>query len=384
MFRYLLFFILLHITGLACSQVNVRLFYGEQSDALVIRIIRGEYQIMADGLKVGSVGIDDMLFVSRGEGTVIVSFSDRPGFVADSIWLQSSGIDDIFSLKRVGVDDRFTEFDGNMAIENDLGTLLVINNTDIEKYIAAVVQAEGGHRAHPEYFKTQAVIVRTYYFKHNGKHGDEGYDLCDDVHCQAYLGRCIEQAIFDAVLSTAGLVIADADTNLIIAPFHSNCGGETVAAEEVWLTGKPYLVPVIDPYCLFSRNASWEKRIGRQEWVGYLRDSGYSGDEGAITTSFSQVARTRYYIAGDFRIPFTGIRNDLRLRSSFFSLEPDGETMLLTGKGYGHGVGLCQEGAMVMASRGFGFDSIIRFYYNNVTVMDVSNVKITGQEVETF
>jgi len=382
--RYFFLLLAIFLPAITYAQVSIRLFYGEPSDALVIRISRGEYMIIADGKNVGSAGVDEMIFISRTEGAINVSFVNRPGLKADSVFLEQGSSDDLFSVKRVGVDRSFVEYDGSVAIVNDLGTLLVINNIDIEKYIAAVVQAEGGSTAHSEYFKTQAVIARTYACMHLGKHGDEGYDLCDDVHCQVYHGRCSRTNITDAVFSTAGLVITDADTNLIIAPFHSNCGGETIAADEVWLSGRPYLVPVIDPYCSSSRNASWEKQVGRQEWVTYLRESGYKGDEENVDAPFRQDARTRYFSIGDFNIPFTVIRNDFRLRSSFFSIVPQGDNITISGKGYGHGVGLCQEGAMVMAKRGFTFDTIIKFYYNNVKIMDVGEVRKPVQEVESF
>jgi len=384
MTRFLLLFSSFIYTGIISAQINIRIFYGEPSDALIFRVTRGEYTIMADGVNSSSIGVDDMVFISRSEGTVNVSFADRSGFRAGSICFQASGNDDLFSIKRTGIDISFREFDGSVSVVNDLGTLLIINSTDLEKYIAAVVQAEGGSTAHPEYFKTQAVIARTYAYMHMGKHGDEGYDLCDNVHCQVYHGRCTHPTILDAVLSTAGLVITDADTNLIIAPFHSNCGGETLPADEVWLSGRPYLVPVIDPYCLSSRNASWQRNIVRKDWIDYLRDNGYNGDDNAINSPFSQASRTRYYYIGEFRIPFTAIRNYFGLRSSFFSITPGGDSILFSGKGYGHGVGLCQEGAMVMASRGFTFDSIINFYYNNVKIMDIEVAKKEGQEVESF
>ncbi|HUV00019.1 MAG TPA: hypothetical protein VMW32_03545, partial [Bacteroidales bacterium] len=60
-------------------------------------------------------------------------------------------------------------------------------------------------------------------------------------------------------------------------------------------------------------------------------------------------------------------------RSTFFSVSADGDSVLLKGRGYGHGVGLCQEGAMAMAAKGFNFSQIIDFYYSGVTVTDIKN-----------
>jgi stage II sporulation protein D len=80
------------------------------------------------------------------------------------------------------------------------------------------------------------------------------------------------------------------------------------------------------------------------------------------------------YRAGNFSLPFVQIRSDLGLRSSFFSVRLEGDTVILSGRGYGHGAGLCQEGAMVMASRGFDFRKIIAFYYSGVSVTEIRTV----------
>ncbi len=75
-------------------------------------------------------------------------------------------------------------------------------------------------------------------------------------------------------------------------------------------------------------------------------------------------------------MPFRQIRSDLNLRSAFFSVMKHGNSIILKGRGYGHGVGLCQEGAMVMSAKGFKFSDIIGFYYSGVIITEVKNAKI--------
>jgi stage II sporulation protein D len=72
-------------------------------------------------------------------------------------------------------------------------------------------------------------------------------------------------------------------------------------------------------------------------------------------------------------MPLRTIRSDLNLRSTFFSVYANSDSVILKGRGYGHGVGLCQEGAMVMASKGFKFKDIINFYYSGVIISDIKN-----------
>jgi stage II sporulation protein D len=67
------------------------------------------------------------------------------------------------------------------------------------------------------------------------------------------------------------------------------------------------------------------------------------------------------------------MRSDLNLRSTFFSVYAVGDSIILKGRGYGHGVGLCQEGSMAMAAKGFDYREIIRFYYSGVIITDIKN-----------
>ncbi len=80
------------------------------------------------------------------------------------------------------------------------------------------------------------------------------------------------------------------------------------------------------------------------------------------------------YRIGTFTLPFRTIRDQFNLRSTFFSVAPEGDAIILKGRGYGHGVGLCQEGAMTMAAKGFTYRQIISFYYTGVSVANYSRL----------
>ena len=201
----------------------------------------------------------------------------QAGFICDSVLFTGKTGNDSFSLRINGNAPVRQYYSGDLQCFPDLGTLVMINICDIEKYIAGVVKAEGGSGKNIEYFKTQAVIARTYMYKYFDKHLSDRYNVCDNTHCQAFNGLSSDSLINRAALETKGLVILDQDSTLIISAFHSNCGGETSSSEDVWLTGQPYLKSVIDPYCLSSRNATWEKRISLNEWIEYIKKSGYNG-----------------------------------------------------------------------------------------------------------
>jgi stage II sporulation protein D len=170
-------------------------------------------------------------------------------------------------------------------------------------------------------------------------------------------------------------VILAPDSSLIISAFHSNCGGETAASEDVWLTPQQYLKKVTDPFCTSSRNSKWEVSMSIDQWKEYLKKTGYPGIfNNDVSLNYSQITRSNVYKTGDFSVPLRQIRTDLNLRSTFFSVAVSGDSVVLRGRGYGHGVGLCQEGAMVMASKGFDYRQILSFYYTGVRVADISEI----------
>jgi stage II sporulation protein D len=187
-------------------------------------------------------------------------------------------------------------------------------------------------------------------------------------------GLSSDSVLNRAVRETRGLVILYKDSTLIVSAFHSNCGGETSTSYDVWLSGQPYLKSVSDPYCYGSRNATWQKSFKLSDWISYIRKSGYNEKvEDPAVLNFFQETRETDYKTGSFKLPLGQIRTDLDLRSTFFSVYAVGDSIILKGKGYGHGVGLCQEGAKVMASKGFTYPDIIRFYYSGVFISDIKN-----------
>lgn len=357
------------------ARVKLRLLSSFNTDSVVFAVIRGEYGIncFPSGSVVLEKGQSAVLFRS-GEKLLMKTENYPFWMVADSVLLAAGSEHDSFTLS-FGENGQLTrQYSGELQCMSDLGTLLLINSCDVESYIAGVVKAEGGSGRHPEYFKVQAVIARTYMYRHLYRHIPDGFSLCDDVHCQAFNGITDDSLIIRAVGETRNMIITGPDSQPIVAAFHSNCGGETLPSEHLWLTARPYLKKVQDPYCTASRNSVWRKSIPLREWIEYLKRSGMQAvpaDHAVL--NFLQPVRMVSYRAGNFSLPFVQIRSDLGLRSSFFSVRVEGDSVIFSGKGYGHGAGLCQEGAMVMASKGFDFKKIIGFYYRGVTVTETGN-----------
>lgn len=378
MFKKLLFiqFLLILFSPIGSGQVKVRIFANKPASSGVFTVTAGKYELDAYDGKTMSLTINDPVILAMYNGKIAVKTDSFQSFSCDSLIVRGLTGNDRFSFRVNGSTKNRQFYGGDLQCLPDLGILVFINICDTEQYIAGVVRTEGGTGRNKEYLKSQAVLARTYMYKHISRHMIDGYSFCDNTHCQAFNGISTDTLIKRAALETKGLVIIDTDSNLIISAFHSNCGGETSISENVWLSGHSYIKKVIDPYCTKSSNATWKKTMPLSDWVAYLKKSGYkvAGGE-APSYNFSQLTRQNDYSTGSFSIPFRQIRNDLNLRSAFFSVFRDGEIIILKGRGYGHGVGLCQEGAMVMAARGFKFNEIIGFYYSDVSITDIKNVK---------
>ncbi len=370
-------FLLVLSYSFVSGQVDVRLFSDKSPLSAVFTVSSGSYDVITYRNKQLSVQKDDPVVILRYDKQLVVKIRNTPGIICDSVLFTGRDGDDSFSLRINGTTPIRKIYSGNLSCFPDMATIVFINNLNIEKYIAGVVEAEGGKGNDPEYFKTQAIIARTYLYRNFNKHVSDRYNLCDNTHCQAYNGISDDPIIQQAVSATKGLVILSQDSSLIASAFHSNCGGETSSSEDVWLINLPYLKRVKDPYCLTSRNATWIKKISLHDWASMLIRSGYKGETSdAELFSFSQKSRVTNYTTGSFTIPLINIRDYMKLRSTFFSVIPEGDSLLLRGRGYGHGVGLCQEGAMVMARKGLDFKQIIDFYYTGVIITDVKNAVI--------
>lgn len=247
---------------------------------------------------------------------------------------------------------------------------------DIDAYVAGVVESESGKEEFLEYYKVQSVISRTYAMGHLRRHEQEGFMLCDQVHCQVYNGYArFNQEIVKAAHATKDQVLVDSDMSLITASYHSNCGGYTVNSEDVWSKALPYLRAKRDTFCLHSPHSVWFAYVSKSEWNDFLSsytiDSKMLGDQ-RMQDFQREERQARLRTSKDGHVMTKDIRSKWRLKSSYFHLDDRGDTWWLSGRGFGHGVGLCQEGAMGMVCHGFDYQQILSFYYTDVHLVHLS------------
>lgn len=297
----------------------------------------------------------------------------------DNLEFSAEGFLNTFTMSPIEPSLLERVYDDGLKISVVDSALQFVNVVEIEHYIAGVVESEGGIKKNLEYLKLQAIISRTYAISNAKKHMKEsGYNFCDNVHCQVYRGRSSNSMIMMAVSQTTGDIIIDKSNKPISASFSSNCGGETVNSEDVWSIATTYLKSVNDSFCLNQAHAKWERKLSTKEWLEYL-DEKFNfpvTDSSMIlkAETFSQPER-KVYFDDNPNILLKTIRADWKFKSTFFSIKAEGDTLLFSGRGYGHGVGLCQEGAMHMVDLGWTYKNIIKYYYKDVSLVNISDLK---------
>jgi len=285
---------------------------------------------------------------------------------------------------------------GTIEVRQDSsGKLLVVNETDAESYLRGVVPAEIGNLEPSliEAMKAQAVAARTYAVKKLAELGktDRAYDLESSVQDQVYLGVSGETALGDrAVRETRGEV-ATLKEKPVAAYYSSCCGGHTADIEESW--DKPpekYLKGTKDPYCRGAKNFTWERMFLRDQvqmmldafltdslpkgWKGYpgrwkslrVMKRGPSGRvlELLVSTELGSYVLKKDRIRWAFVDPVTRAI----LPSTLFTVRMDEGGVAFSGNGNGHGVGMCQVGAIEMARKGKGRKNILSHYYRGVRI----------------
>jgi len=261
------------------------------------------------------------------------------------------------------------------------GMLMVINDLDIEDYLRGVLASEIPPGWKYEALKAQAVAARTYALYQKKTAGRRPYDIVATVNSQVYAGSEAERPReARAVEDTKGLVIVYRG-EIIPAFFHSSCGGQTENAATLWGIDAPYLKGVDCECQQISQYGLWEKRISTTQIIKALRKQGFAINDilGMSIRGITPAGRVKEVAIrssrGEFLIPAESLRaaiGNTLVPSVFFELELDGNEAVFSGRGSGHGVGLCQWGAEEMAERGYDFKAILSHYYPGTNIIQLN------------
>ena len=251
---------------------------------------------------------------------------------------------------------------------------------DLEDYIRGVLAAESSVETELEALQAQAIVSRTFALKNLKRHGKDGYDFCSLTHCQRYVKEIAEHnkaLILQASEATDGQILQDDRKQTADVYFHAACGGMTTNLEAVWGAPSPsYLRSVKDDYCTTMSHKSWQQYIPIKDLVRALQSDERSNPgsqlENIVITKRDSSGRAEFLtIEGARRKQLRGWEFSLIvnrvlgwniLKSSRFEISRQSNSFLFRGSGFGHGLGLCQEGAHVMARRGMKAEEILSHF----------------------
>jgi stage II sporulation protein D len=303
-----------------------------------------------------------------------------------------------------------TALPGHVRVQVIEQGVAVVREVPLEEYVQATVISEvtpaaGETGAVGKMFEVQAVVSRTYAVSHLGRHSREGFDLCATTHCQLFEPRRLRTSRWAAASSaaiarTAGVILTF-EHQPVQALFHADCGGYTSTSAAVWGgEDRPYLMARPDDVVPKETHAAWRFEASLADLHAAL--NGNSADarlktgeldtlEIASRDAAGRAARvtirsrarkeaggptvSRVLRGDEFRQALSRAFGPRSLRSTRFEVRRSGARFTFEGRGFGHGVGLCQAGAFARLQAGASPADVIRYYYPGVAMAQGSGLK---------
>ena len=377
---FILFISSLSFSAYAIKEViNVGILWGNRPASSVVSIHTGSYTLYGDNQAVKQLTINQTMVLRIAGGQVQVTSGGKVVGSYKSVRLKRNTWGSAFNLKAMSLATAKRTYNDNLKVSVYLNKLKLINNVYIEHYIGGVVEAESGSRETYEYYKVQAIIARTYVLSNLSKYAKFGFNVCDRVNSQVYKGMSTRNPeIIKATNATRGLVLVDSDINLIQAVFHSNSGGQTANSEDAWSKEVDYLRSIPDTFSLDQPHYNWKTFLEKEKWLSYLEKKySYPVKDSVFleyVLDYCPTERDRCLSPLAPNTLLKTIRIDWGFRSTFFSISEgeEGKYVYFEGRGFGHGVGLSQEGAMRMAELGIPYNKILKYYYKDTHLIHLS------------
>ena len=252
----------------------------------------------------------------------------------------------------------------------------VVTPMALETYVSRVVAGEAAAGSAPAALQAMAIAVRTFALANRGRHRADGFDLCDQTHCQVV--RTATATTDSATRATAGQVLLHDGVPATVY-YSASCGGRTERPSAVWPGAEDpaYLPSRADDAC--GGDPAWEAALTVAQLQGALASAGFRGTLRAVSigsrSESGRVSRLRLdgvepaEISGqDLRVAVGRTLGWQYLKSTAFDVRKDGTSYRFTGHGSGHGVGMCVIGATHLASAGQSAKTILGRYYPGLAI----------------
>lgn len=251
-----------------------------------------------------------------------------------------------------------------------------VTTMPLETYVARVLAGEASRESPPAALEALAIAVRTYTLANRGRHNDEGFDLCDQTHCQVV--RAATQTTERAAQATAGQFLAFDGAPASIY-YSASCGGRTERPSAVWpgSADPPYLPTQYDEAC--EGQPEWEAEMRAADLQRALVTAGFRGTLRGVRVAGRNESGRVARLQLDGMTPAEISAQDLRMavarapglppvQSASFELRRVGDAYRFTGHGSGHGVGLCVIGSVRLAAGGATSAAILSRYFPGTTL----------------
>lgn len=273
----------------------------------------------------------------------------------------------ISSDSPIYVDKIKRNYGGAISFRVNNKKLDIVNRVEMDEYLKGVLPKEMSPSFPMESLKAQALCSRSFAINNYNKFIKNGYNLDDTTRSQVYYGKDVEEKTTNkAVEETIGQVIKY-DGKVAETIFCASSGGYTVASSEAWGGNSvPYLISKEDPYSVhpwkYELKNSDLKKLNLTDVFSVSLDYNNSNRVNNLTFSTSK---------GDVKIKATDFRKKIGntiIKSTLFDVNVIGNKVFVSGKGYGHGVGMSQYGAVEMAKKGSNYKDIIEFYFPGTNI----------------
>jgi stage II sporulation protein D len=329
-----------------------------------------KFNILAkDGIKISDKNNNRIIYETRKSGLIFY-----PEKISTPYIVESAG-------SPIFINDR--GYRGKIELHNVLGKIHIVNVLNVEEYLYSVIPSEMPASWNNEALKAQAVASRTYTYYHLIKENKNKsiYDIDSTTNFQIYKGIESETpASTKAVQETAGIIMTY-NHEPILAYFHSSSGGKTIDPKYVWKgSDLPYIRGVKCAYDKESPHYNWtvtltieeindafKKKYARMGKIKSITFKRYDGR--VIEVSITHTDGNITVSGNDFRLLFPSSK----IRSTFFTSERRGNSFILNGKGWGHGVGMSQWGAKGRGENGQSYKDILNHYYYKIKFTKITN-----------
>jgi stage II sporulation protein D len=271
------------------------------------------------------------------------------------------------------------------VITKDGSKLMVINHIPVEDYLYGVLHHEVSDRWPIAALKAQAIAARTFAIYQARQNKLQPYDLRSDIYSQVYGGSGSEKWATTKAVNLTRSKVLTYKGELFPTYYHATCAGSTEDAASLWNINIPPLKGARCSFCFSSPHYKWAKEIPLSDIEDKLKKSGYN--IGKIS-SVAVLSRNRSGRVDKLEIKdasgvsivlkakeFRQLLGPNEIRSTRFEAAVKQDRLAVTGRGWGHGVGMCQWGAYGLSKRGRTAEEIIKFYYPGAKITSLDKIK---------